>query len=666
MRKIFKASVSKVYIAYLLLLTIFVIGTYSSYAYFTVNKEKKNAIKMITGNLIGELKVDGETSDKLVVSANETKTFEVEVINKNNRQARFNFYYKGSLPDNVEAGYVSGDGYNSMVKEAGVNLTANGSLGYFLKYQIKVKNNTSGSITIPLGYEVGLDYNDLSLPSNCYLFEEAKSNTAVDILLANYTNGEDIQDYDVNYTKTDKTAKENKMYVFNHTAGTQQNGWTPDELKSYRYIGADPNNYVTFNDEVAGWRIIGIETVDDGTGKKEKRIKLIRKDLLTPDMSWDNKPNGTGSSEDEYGSNDWTDSRLMYLLNPNHETEQTGVSGSIYWNRQSGKCPYGSNNGTIACDFSEVGLLSEARKMIGDAKWFLGGTADYKSADNGAANHFYGYERGEETCTTKGKCKQIRKTNWTGRVGLMYPSDYGYATSGGSSANREYCLAETMYYWDLGSDNSVCYNNDWLYNSSKMQCTITSSSGGSDSSISIFHVSASVGTPNIGDMDGYKYDVRPVVYLKASTLYKSGDGSSSNPFVFQRDPSIDDEGPVCKFTDNSTTDFSNGGNIIVECTDDSEIVTDLANDSFYVFNTNLGESDDRNYDVTTTLSKIESIQNGKRYTFTVSKEENDSWITHCGNIYLKIKANSVIDKSGNGNDEVIQKVDGIVRSCGIR
>ena len=658
MRKIFKASVSKVYIAYLLLLTIFVIGTYSSYAYFTVNKEKKNAIKMITGNLIGELKVDGETSDKLVVSANETKTFEVEVINKNNRQARFNFYYKGSLPDNVEAGYVSGDGYNSMVKEAGVNLTANGSLGYFLKYQIKVKNNTSGSITIPLGYEVGLDYNDLSLPNNCYLFEEAKMDTAADILLANYTNDESIQDYDINYSKEDKTAKENKMYVFNHEAGTQQTGWSSEELKDYRYIGADPNNYVTFNNEEAGWRIIGIETVDDGTGKREQRIKLIRRNFLTPDMSFDNKPSGTGSSESSYGSNDWTDSRLMMILNPGYEEEAnaTGGKGSLYWNRQSGSCPLGS--GTTVCNFTSTGLKEEAQKLIGDAKWYLGGTVNYQSTSNGTANHFYSYERGE---TVYSSSAHPRKTSWTGKVGLMYPSDYGYATSGGSSANRETCLAKEMYNWDSSSGGIPdCKNNDWLFNG-KYQWTIAPHSGGS----SIVFLVHPGGYVNFIGADG-SYGAQPVVYLKASTLYESGDGSQENPFVFQHDSSIDDEGPVCKFMDNSTTDFSNGGNIIVECTDDSEIVTDLANDSFYVFNTNLGESDDRNYDVTTTLSKIESIQNGKRYTFTVSKEENDSWITHCGNIYLKIKANSVIDKSGNGNDEVIQKVDGIVRSCGIR
>ena len=36
-----------------------------------------------------------------------------------------------------------------------------------------------------------------------------------------------------------------------------------------RYYGADPNNYVLFNNEL--WRIIGVfKNIDNGTGKKKK------------------------------------------------------------------------------------------------------------------------------------------------------------------------------------------------------------------------------------------------------------------------------------------------------------------------------------------------------------------------------------------------------------
>ncbi len=81
--------------------------------------------------------------------------------------------------------------------------------------------------------------------------------------------------------------------------------------------------------------------------------------------------------------------------------------------------------------------------MIGNAKWYLGGTASYTCVDNGSVNHFYGYERGKEICTTKGICNNQRKTSWTGKIGLMYPSDYEYATSGGSTTNKQYILLFT-------------------------------------------------------------------------------------------------------------------------------------------------------------------------------------------------------------------------------
>ena len=76
-----------------------------------------------------------------------------------------------------------------------------------------------------------------------------------------------------------------------------------------RYVGANPCNYVTFNGEKAGWRIIGILNTPEG-----QRMKLIRTDSLG-NYSWDNKASGTGSSTSSYGSNDWTWSSksLVYL-----------------------------------------------------------------------------------------------------------------------------------------------------------------------------------------------------------------------------------------------------------------------------------------------------------------------------------------------------------------
>ena len=340
-----------------------------------------------------------------------------------------------------------------------------------------------------------------SVKVNVYGKSKAKPVDTVETLIAK-ANPETL---DYNNATTDQ---KNQMWAFPHEA-TEQLGATTD----YRYIGANPNNYVKFNDEL--WRIIGVFDVDDGTGKIEKRMKIIRNESIGY-YSWDNKDESTGA-ESKYGKNNWPDARLNYLLNPGHESETYG--GSLYWNRKSGTCYNDSNNATTSCDFTSSGLTDEAKTMIGDAKWYLGGTSDYNSSSNGLASHFYKNERGTAVYDSS------RSTNWIGKVGLMYPSDYGYATSGGSSKNRVSCMAKELLNW---KDNSYsdCKNNDWLYNSSTTQWTM---SPRADYSYYVFRVDS---TGHVTGYDAfYTFAGRPVVHLKSTIKVISGSGTTSSPFI---------------------------------------------------------------------------------------------------------------------------------------
>ncbi len=325
---------------------------------------------------------------------------------------------------------------------------------------------------------------------------------ATDKILAK-ANPEDL-DYN---TATDDQKKE--MWTFSQEATEQTTA-----LTDYRYIGADPNNYVKFNDEL--WRIIGVFDTDDGTGKVEKRLKIIRNESIGS-YSWDNKNTSTGA-ESDYGKNEWSDARLNYLLNPGHDSETVG--GSLYWNRGTGNCYYGQNNATTACDFTNKGLTEEAKAMIGDAKWYLGGTASYNSSSNGLASHWYKYERG--TTVYSG-----RSTNWTGKVGLMYLSDYGYATSGGSTTDRASCLAKEIFNWD-SSSVSDCKNNDWMYNSSYNQWTMTPHSGYTR------YVFSVITAGYVSNYDAnYSHGVRPVVHLKSTIKVIDGTGEKNNPYILE-------------------------------------------------------------------------------------------------------------------------------------
>ncbi|MBD9098072.1 hypothetical protein EGP98_00490, partial [bacterium] len=373
---------------------------------------------------------------------------------------------------------------------AGVSVAQNNTLTY------KIKINKAKGKQIKIGSSMGLNNSNLTLPSGTTVFSLLSEPPATKVLIAK-ANPETL-DYN---TATDE--QKNQMWAFTHEA-TEQLKATTD----YRYIGANPNNYVKFNDEL--WRIIGVFDVDDGTGKIEKRMKIIRNESIG-NYSWDNS-----TTESSYGTNNWRVARLNYLLNSGHESETYG--GSLYWNRKNGTCYSGQNNGTTSCDFASTGLTEAAKSMIGDAKWYLGGISSYGSSSNGLSSHWYKYERG--TTVYSG-----RSTNWTGKVGLMYPSDYGYATSGGSSKNRASCMGKELYNWD-DSSYSDCKNNDWLYNSSTTQWTM---SPRADNAYRVFSVIIA----------GYVYDddanrnraARPVVHLKSTIKITSGTGSSTDPFI---------------------------------------------------------------------------------------------------------------------------------------
>ena len=325
---------------------------------------------------------------------------------------------------------------------------------------------------------------------------------------------------------------------------------TDDADNNIRYIGANPNNYVYFNcsdysnqsdSTCEKWRIISVfKNVTKSDGTKEDLVKIIKDDRLNNiTISWDYKKNGVGTSTTDYGSNDWTDSQLMMMLNPtdylksgytidnNIVKDSNGQAiyqnmGS-YYNGTSGCKPAAVASGAdftcTSIDFTSTGLKNDlTRNAIESVVWNLGGTANYQSSSNGLASHFYGYERG--TTVYSGHA-----TNWTGKIGLMYPSDYGYATSGGSTTDRATCLAKEMYNWD-GSDVSDCKTNDYLYKSSYYQWTLAPLSS---DAYYVFYVGY---TGYVRDHTAYDdFSVRPAVFLKSNiSITDVGIGTAESPF----------------------------------------------------------------------------------------------------------------------------------------
>ncbi len=131
---------------------------------------------------------------------------------------------------------------------------------------------------------------------------------------------------------------------------------------------------------------------------------------------------------------------------------------------------------------------------------------------------WYEYERG--TTVYSG-----RPTSWVGKVALMYPSDYGYATSGGNTTNREQCLMQTLYNW-YKTTITYCKSNDWLYDNTNDQWTLTPYSSYSESS-AMMTTTGSVGSGDLFEA----FEFRPSLYLKSDIQISGGTGIESNPYT---------------------------------------------------------------------------------------------------------------------------------------
>ena len=282
-----------------------------------------------------------------------------------------------------------------------------------------------------------------------------------------------------------------------------------------RYEGADPNNYICLDNKTSGtcssssllFRIIGLFDEDisnDGTNSSgtKKLLKVIDT----------NNYGGTdGKKWNTVGTNNWSTASLKTELNGTYLTTLLGTSN----------------------------VNSKLSSAIANAKWHLGG-----------GNHTFESIYNVQTITTENLHKAERSPYATSgtlqnlysgnpssvyaKVGLMYPSDYGYATMGGTTTNKSSCRAKELLNWD-SSSFSDCKNNDWLFTSQSsfvngaewlLSPYSSHSYGATDLGSSGF---VSFGDDLVGDN---QFAVRPTFYLDSSVLkiVGTGDGTKDNAY----------------------------------------------------------------------------------------------------------------------------------------
>ena len=432
----------------------------------------------ITKDTSGYYNVTVTDTTTVTVPAGSTKTVYYKLTNTNNGVVQYGVGYSGT---NITVKYFNDT-------QDPVTGTIEYGKSKFIKLSVENTGTTSSTATLStiLGYEKG---GSLIVPSGVTLVTEGYTGPINSVITNLYSNA----------TKTSVT-NNSITYQYDTTHSLMK-----DIDGNIRYYGASPNNYIYFNcsdysnqsaSTCETWRIIG---VFDG------KIKLIRNESIGS-YSWDNKDTTTGA-ESAYGKNDWTDARLMKLLNPGYESETTG--GSLYYNSGSGTCYSGQNNATKACDFTSTGIKNdETRNLISDTTYYLGGLTDGEMF----SNQVYEYERGTTVYTG-------RPTTWQGKIALPYPSDYGYAV------DLNQCKEKKLFEYS----DSTCTLNNWMnaiLGTSSARWLLTPNSGASFRAWSV-KSSGSVGTTYFIYS---AYGVAPVLSLSSELSIKAGTGSSSDPY----------------------------------------------------------------------------------------------------------------------------------------
>ena len=159
--------------------------------------------------------------------------------------------------------------------------------------------------------------------------------------------------------------------------------------------------------------------------------------------------------------------------------------------------------------------------MIGQAKYYLGGKTP--TSNNGYADtplQFYSYERKIQNTTSNEFYNGTNPNSWVGKLGLMYVSDYGYASSN--------CENKKIYDNNSSSnDIRACNGTNWLYNIKVNEWLLPQVASLSGCAFNVF----SDGRADYSYFNYNQFAVRPVLYLISSAQITGGNGTSSSPYT---------------------------------------------------------------------------------------------------------------------------------------
>ncbi len=300
----------------------------------------------------------------------------------------------------------------------------------------------------------------------------------------------------------------------------------------YRYSGPEVNNYIYLKDNNNSnelWRIIGIfEDYEVG-----QYVKIVRDDLLPTEKMPEYY---TASNQQKYKINTSTSmqegfwNRLEPHDDSSLEKNNWPDAGLQYW-----------LNDTETADGYLTKLSGDVKNKLVSVKHYLGTARASSPYDTPLQS--YARERDVESCNGKGPVGNTSASaiassigcqvwagndaTWTGKVSLMYPSDYGFSAINTNWSKPLYATSSTD-----GFEDTAINKTSWMFN------TMTNASSKYSWLLSpVYNSSGSVAV--WGTSSGGMYSsgvhggsgVRPVLNLSSQiSLVGDGDGTAESPY----------------------------------------------------------------------------------------------------------------------------------------
>ena len=302
-------------------------------------------------------------------------------------------------------------------------------------------------------------------------------------------------------TKTTNTTGTLLSSVITGGVGTSGDGVitkvTDNGTEQYRYQGNNPNNYVSFNNQL--WRIIGyvpvcleVSPVTEDTTingvefkqgeaqctKWENRVKIIKSDPIGAFAYNKSHYNGVNHIV-------WIGSTIQGLLNSCYLGKKDSCSKYCY--------AYSTTQGV--CNYSQNGINENDSygNMIEGVYYNIGRS---------------GYNSSLSTMYVNEVRKQVSENTF---IGLMYASDFGYAISGYTgSLDSSSAYSQMVNNWLFGQNSEftmTAANYNFI--------TFVDSRGGLNANPTVLAGRA----------------VRPVLYLQSNVNKLSGDGTMASPYT---------------------------------------------------------------------------------------------------------------------------------------